>query len=92
VLDAATDELGDNGRVGLDYKELPRDVRSGDVLLLDDGKIVLDVKDVRGAEIHPSLATGERFPTTRASIRQAAGSPRRRSRPRTSTTSAPPRA
>ena len=30
-------------RVGLDYKELPRDVEPGAVLLLDDGQIVLDV-------------------------------------------------
>src|SRR5436190_23387946 len=37
VLDAAAD-IGDAQRVGLDYKELPRDVASGAVLLLDDGK------------------------------------------------------
>ena len=42
VLDADC-ELGDDERVGLDYKELPRDVAAGAVLLLDDGKIVLDV-------------------------------------------------
>ena len=30
-------EIGDAERVGLDYKELPRDVNAGDVLLLDDG-------------------------------------------------------
>jgi pyruvate kinase len=29
--------------VGLDYKELPRDVRPGDTLLLNDGLIVLTV-------------------------------------------------
>jgi pyruvate kinase len=50
ILDAAC-ELGDAQRVGLDYKELPHDVKVGDVLLLDDGKIVLDVRDVLGAEI-----------------------------------------
>src|SRR3954466_9230849 len=42
VLDSRC-EMGDAGRVGLDYKELPRDVSGGDVLLLDDGKLVLDV-------------------------------------------------
>jgi len=51
VLDAGLEEPGDATRVGLDYKELPRDVRAGDVLLLDDGRLVLDVKSVRGAEI-----------------------------------------
>jgi pyruvate kinase len=50
ILDAAC-ELGDAQRVGLDYKELPHDVKAGDVLLLDDGKIVLDVRGVLGAEI-----------------------------------------
>ena len=45
VLDAAC-ELGDQTRVGLDYKELPQDVKPGDVLLLDDGKIVFDVEQV----------------------------------------------
>src|SRR5256885_11647073 len=34
VLDADC-ELGADGRVGLDYKELPGDVRAGEVLLLD---------------------------------------------------------
>ena len=37
ILDGATTELGTNERVGLDYKELPRDLRAGDVLLLNDG-------------------------------------------------------
>ena len=31
VLDGGTSELGTNDRVGLDYKELPRDVKPGDV-------------------------------------------------------------
>src|SRR6202008_2812576 len=30
ILDAAFDGLGTNERVGLDYKELPRDVKPGD--------------------------------------------------------------
>ena len=50
VLDAEL-ELGDASGVGLDYKDLPRDVRAGDVLLLDDGKIVLDVTKVEGQRI-----------------------------------------
>ncbi|HYC34833.1 MAG TPA: pyruvate kinase [Usitatibacter sp.] len=52
ILDAAHDGPGDATRVGLDYKELPRDVKAGDVLLLDDGRLVLDVEKVRGNEIH----------------------------------------
>jgi len=47
VLDASRSELGDIEGVGLDYKELPRDVRQGDTLLLNDGLIVLTVDAVR---------------------------------------------
>ena len=57
VLDAAC-ELGNDERVGLDYKELPRDVDKGAVLLLDDGRIVLQVERVRGSEIHTRVVTG----------------------------------
>ena len=48
VLDAARSEPGDQQAVGLDYKELPRDVKPGDTLLLNDGLIVLTVDHVRG--------------------------------------------
>src|SRR5258705_3388256 len=57
VLDADC-EIGDHGRVGLDYKELPRDVHPGDVLLLDDGKIVFDVEKVVGNEVHSRVRHG----------------------------------
>src|SRR5450432_4723757 len=52
VLDAAFTGLGTNARVGLDYKELPRDVRPGDMLLLNDGLLRLTVESVRGEEVH----------------------------------------
>src|SRR5687768_8367732 len=48
TLDAAMKEPGNVERVGLDYKELPRDVRPGDTLLLNDGLIVLGVDSVKG--------------------------------------------
>src|SRR5579859_450458 len=51
ILDADC-EQGDEHRVGLDYKELPRDVRPDDMLLLDDGRIVFEVEKVLGSEIH----------------------------------------
>ncbi len=51
VLDA-TCPLGDQERVGLDYKELPQDVKAGDVLLLDDGRIIFDVVRVAGEAVH----------------------------------------
>lgn len=58
VLDASRTELGDQNAVGLDYKDLPRDVRAGDVLLLNDGLIVLTVESVRGETVVTSVTVG----------------------------------
>jgi pyruvate kinase len=58
VLDAARTEPGDITAVGLDYKALPRDVKSGDVLLLNDGLIVLDVTGVKGQAVHTTVRVG----------------------------------
>ena len=58
ILDGATTELGNNERVGLDYKELPRDVRPGDTLLLNDGLLRLTVDAVRGDEVHTTVVVG----------------------------------
>ena len=58
VLDAAFTGLGTSERVGLDYKELPRDVRPGDTLLLNDGLLRLVVDAVRGDEVHTTVVVG----------------------------------
>jgi pyruvate kinase len=58
VLDAAWAALGTSERVGLDYKELPRDVRPGDTLLLNDGLLRLTVDAVRGEEVHTTVVIG----------------------------------
>ena len=58
VLDAGTTALGNGERVGLDYKELPRDVKPGDTLLLNDGLIVLKVDAVHGEEVHTTVVVG----------------------------------
>ena len=47
ILDGASTALGTNERVGLDYRDLPRDVKSGDTLLLNDGLLRLTVDAVR---------------------------------------------
>src|SRR5215207_1185226 len=57
VLDASA-ALGSEGRAGLDYKDLPREVKTGDTLLLNDGLIVLDVERVAGSEIHTLVRIG----------------------------------
>ena len=57
VLDAEC-ELGNQAQVGLDYKELPRDIKPADVLLLNDGLIVLVVDKVVGSAIHTTVKIG----------------------------------
>jgi len=72
ILDASL-ELGNQEGVGLDYKDLPRDVRTGDVLLLDDGKIVLDVAQVRGTAIHTVTRHGGTLSNNKGINRQGGG-------------------
>ena len=57
VLDAEC-KLGDQHVVGLDYKNLPNDVHPGDTLLLDDGRVVLGVTNVRGPKITTVVEQG----------------------------------
>ncbi len=57
ILDAEC-ATGNAERVGLDYRELTKDVRPGDVLLLDDGRLVLDVGRVSGSEIFTTVRVG----------------------------------
>ncbi|MCK4709016.1 MAG: pyruvate kinase, partial [Gammaproteobacteria bacterium] len=49
---------GDQTQVGITYPQLPKDVKEGDVLVLDDGMIVLKVKSVDGNKIHTSVLVG----------------------------------
>ncbi len=58
VLDAARTAAGDATTVGLDYKDLPRDVRPGDTLLLNDGLIRLTVDEVRGEHVRTTVVGG----------------------------------
>jgi pyruvate kinase len=58
VLDGASSALGTHESVGLDYKELPRDVKPGDTLLLNDGLLKLTVDEVRGEQVHTTVVVG----------------------------------
>ncbi|MES2218650.1 MAG: pyruvate kinase [Pseudomonadota bacterium] len=51
--DAGTEEI-----VSLDYKDLPKDVRPGDTLLLDDGRLVMQVLKVELNRIHCIVTVG----------------------------------
>lgn len=58
ILDASLDGLGNQERVGLDYKELPNDVDVGTVLLLNDGMLEFHVTSVKGTEVHCVVVRG----------------------------------
>jgi pyruvate kinase len=73
VLDGARETPGDNGGVGLDYKALPRDVRPGDVLLLNDGLLVLDVTEVRGEQVHTTVRIGGELSNNKGINKQGGG-------------------
>ncbi|UCH49477.1 MAG: pyruvate kinase [Betaproteobacteria bacterium] len=72
ILDAEC-AIGNQERVGLDYRELTKDVRPGDVLLLDDGRVVLDVRQVSGSEIHTSVRVGGELSNNKGINRQGGG-------------------
>jgi len=51
-------QLGNQDHVGLDYKTLPQEVAEGVVLLLDDGRITMQVDRVKGNQIHCLVMSG----------------------------------
>ncbi|MBC7573597.1 MAG: pyruvate kinase [Herminiimonas sp.] len=65
--------LGNDERVGLDYKQLPRDLKPADVLLLNDGLIVLTVDRVIGNAIHTTVKIGGELSNNKGINRQGGG-------------------
>jgi pyruvate kinase len=49
---------GDHRRVGVSYKGLPNDVKPGEMLLLDDGLISMQVQSVNGGQVHCLVENG----------------------------------
>jgi len=72
ILDAAC-TLGNQDQVGLDYRELPRDLKPADVLLLNDGLIVLTVDKVVGSAIHTTVKIGGELSNNKGINRQGGG-------------------
>jgi len=72
-LDAERTEAGDVHGVGLDYKELPRDVKPGDTLLLNDGLIVLRVEQVLGPVVHTTVVVGGELSNNKGINKQGGG-------------------
>jgi pyruvate kinase len=69
--------VGNNERFSINYSKLPQDVKSGERILLDDGKIVLEVKSTDGkSEIICTVIQGGilsskkgvNFPNTKISL------------------------
>ncbi|HWH73285.1 MAG TPA: pyruvate kinase [Methylibium sp.] len=73
VLDATRSEPGDEHAVGLDYKALPRDVKAGDTLLLNDGLIVLAVERVSGEAVHTTVQVGGELSNNKGINKQGGG-------------------
>lgn len=72
ILDANC-KLGNQQRVGLDYKKLPGEVSKGTVLLLDDGRIVMSVEAIKGSEIHCMVELGGILSNNKGINRQGGG-------------------
>jgi pyruvate kinase len=74
TLDTALDpKAGTEARVGVAYKDLPRDVASGDTLLLNDGQIVLDVERVGPTTIETRVRVGGELSDRKGVNRQGGG-------------------
>lgn len=72
VLDAEC-TLGNQNTVGLDYKELPNDVEAGVILLLDDGKVKLEVDRVEGPKVFTTVLVGGTLSNNKGINRQGGG-------------------
>ncbi len=74
VLDAdlGRDE-GNQQHVGIDYKELPNDVNPGDLLLLDDGRVVLKVDRVEGNKVFCTTTVAGKLSNNKGINRQGGG-------------------
>src|SRR5690242_5224285 len=64
---------GDTTRVGVSYLGLPNDVRANDVLLLDDGLIALQVREVAGTQVHCIVLIGGKLSDRKGLNRQGGG-------------------
>jgi pyruvate kinase len=74
VLECRPDAApGTIDHVGVSYYGLPHDVHAGDVLLLDDGLVALDVISVQGADIHCVVQIAGKLSDRKGLNRQGGG-------------------
>jgi pyruvate kinase len=72
ILDAAC-KLGDENQVGLDYPNLPNELKVGDTLLLNDGINVLTVEKIVGTAVHTKVKVGGVLSNNKGINRQGGG-------------------
>lgn len=74
ILDAELPkEAGDEKSVGIDYKGLPKDVQRGDLLLLDDGRLVLKVNKIQNNKIICRVEVGGELSNNKGINRKGGG-------------------
>lgn len=74
ILNATLDQnAGDETQVGIDYKELLNDVKSNDILLLDDGRIILEVTAIEQQKIITNVIVGGILSNNKGINRQGGG-------------------
>jgi pyruvate kinase len=66
-------DAGNQDAVGCAYKALPQDVHPGDILLLNDGLIVLEVTDVSGPRVVTRVLTGGELSNNKGLNRRGGG-------------------
>ncbi len=60
-------------KVGIDYKKLPEDVLTGDILLLDDGRVQLKVLSTSGPSVFTEVTVGGPLSNNKGINRQGGG-------------------
>jgi len=74
IIDADLDsDAGTIHSVGVDYKNLPKDVSSRDILLLGDGLVMLSVEKLEGSKIHCIVKLGGRVSNNQGINRRGGG-------------------
>ncbi|MCV2403940.1 pyruvate kinase [Marinomonas sp. C2222] len=74
ILDVGFDKnAGDETRVGIDYPQLAEDSEPGNILLLDDGRVVLEVLEVKGMEVITKVIVGGPLSNNKGINRQGGG-------------------
>ena len=58
ILITTDDIVSDESKVSISYKELPNEVKKGDLIFINDGIVCLKVKKAEGTEIKCSILSG----------------------------------